>query len=75
MLLWFSLLMLLFSLLGMEGKEKFLELRSTKHSNYQVTYFLRVTVSVYRQVLLQLHPHSDVSFSLVRATQCDFSEH
>ena len=49
--LWFSLLMLLFSRLGIKRKGKFQELRSTKHSSYHmVTWFLRVTVSVCRQI-------------------------
>ena len=59
--LWLSLLMLLFPLWEMRNG-KCLELSSTKHNSYHmVTWFLRVTVSVYRQVSLHctytLKPH------------------
>ena len=74
MQLWFSLLMLPFTLLGIKRNQKFLELRITEHSSYYVViWFLRVTLLVYRQISLHC-THTDATSSLVRAMQLDLSE-
>ena len=75
-LLWFSLLMLFLSLLGMNRNWKRQELRHTEHSDYHtVTYVPPRGCVTVQTNLTALRSHVGASSSLVRTVECDLSEH